>query len=172
MEWIDPTLENLASIARNVEVEIYNADKQVTYKRLVDTNQWYCRVLNFVVNNNVRGGWRISSLTLGLGDAELVEEEDNFVDVILFLDYFDKPDKSHFLELSVFADGAQAWRKTVRFLPTNEVLFSFPEDGFFNTHNPFQFYSNNISDDCPFKNLERFPQLYQSLCGIWARWRG
>lgn len=128
---------NLASIGTTVEVETFNADKGITYKRTFDVNQWYCRILNSHINNNVRGGWRIQSLTLGLEEAELLAEADNFVDIIMFLDYFDKPDGSYYHELSFFVDGAQAWTKTITYLPRNEVLFRFPQDGYFRAICPF-----------------------------------
>lgn len=127
----------LASIGTTLEVEIFNADKGITYKRTFDVNQWYCRILNSHINNNVRGGWRIQSLVLGMEDAELLGEADNFVDDIMFLDYFDKPDGSYYYELSLFVDGAPEWIKTITYLPTNEILFRFPQDGYFRAICPF-----------------------------------
>lgn len=126
--------DDMKSIANNVEVKIINMDKSITYNRRMDITQWYCRVLNYSVNNNYNDGWRIRSLTLGLEDKDLYSEADNFVDLIMFLDYFDKGTSSY-VELSFFGDGR--WDKTATYLPRNEIVYQYPNDGFFKAYTPF-----------------------------------
>jgi hypothetical protein len=126
--------DKMLAVARNVEVKIDNLEKKISYKRPLDITQWYCRVLNFSVNPNVRGGWRIRSLSLGLEDMELLEEADNFVDLILLLDFFDKG-PARDVELSFFADGW--WPKKATYLPRDEVIYQYPADGFFKSYTPF-----------------------------------
>jgi len=124
----------MLTVAGNIEVEIRNADKTIVYRRRFDINQWYVRVLNYSINPYVRGGWRIRSLTLGMEDMELLKEADNYVDVILLLDFFDKG-PARYAELSFFVDGT--WPKTIGYPPRNEVIHRYPADGFFRAICPF-----------------------------------